>query len=132
MPIDIDPDAINIDALPGIWSPVQWEMSEAERVYELESQAAASLLDAVDVPEAILRLFLNETAIKRAFAPPEGYDPDLQGEWDVSLVTFQFKRPIQLKTVEREPDYLYVEYDVTDVGVWALEIEPDQVQIYRP
>jgi len=131
MPIDIDPDTINIDALPGIWSPVQWEMSEEERVYELESQAAASLLNSIDIPEAILRLFLNETAIKRAFNPPEGYDPELQGDWDVSLVTFQFRRAIKLITVEREPNYLYVEYEVMGLGKWAVEIETDQVDIYR-
>jgi hypothetical protein len=131
MPIDIDPDTINIDALPGIWSPVQWEMTEEERVYELESQAAASLLNSVDIPEAILRLFLNETAIKRAFSPPEGYDPELQGDWDVSLVTFQFRRTFKLVTVERELNYLYVEYEVTDLGKWAVEIETDQVDIYR-
>jgi len=131
MPINIDPDTINIDNLPGIWSPVQWEMTEEERVYELESQAAASLMDSVDIPEAILRLFLNETAIKRAFSPPEGYDPELQGEWDISLVTFEFRRPIKLISVERESDYLYLEYELTDLGKWAVEIEPDQVDIYR-
>ena len=74
MPIDIDPETIHVDNLPGIWSPVQWELDENERIYELESQATASLLWSVDAPEAILRLLLMEHAIDRAFGPPDGYD----------------------------------------------------------
>jgi hypothetical protein len=27
MPIEIDPETMNVDDLPGIWSPVQWELS---------------------------------------------------------------------------------------------------------
>ena len=131
MPIDIDPETMNADELPGIWSPVQWELTEDERIHELESQAAASLLWTVDAPEAILRLLLNEQSIERSYSPPKGYDSDIQGEWDESLITFQFKRPIQLVKAERDGSSLYVEYDVKDLGVWALEIEPDNVNIYR-
>ncbi len=65
MPIDIDPETINADELPGIWSPVQWELTEEERIMELENQARSNLLYAVDVPEAILRLLLNETEVER-------------------------------------------------------------------
>jgi hypothetical protein len=39
MPIEIDPETMNVDDLPGIWSPVQWELSEDERIQELEMQA---------------------------------------------------------------------------------------------
>lgn len=131
MPTIIDPETINVDELPGIWSPVQWELDEDERIHELESQATASLLWAVDTPEAILRLLLMEHTIDRAFGPPEGYDPDLQGEWNDQLLTFQFKRPIRLIRTEREANYLYVEYDFGDFGQWALEIEPDLVNISR-
>ncbi|GAG46260.1 unnamed protein product, partial [marine sediment metagenome] len=63
MPRSIDPQTMNVDELPGIWSPVQWDLSEDERLEELENQATASLLWTVDTPEAILRLFLNETDI---------------------------------------------------------------------
>ena len=131
MPRDIDPDTINADELPGIWSPVQWELDEDERVQELHIQAIASLLWAVDIPEAVLRLFLGETDIERAFNPPEGYDPDIQGDWDPDLVTFKFKREIILESVEREPNYLYAEYKLDSLGYYALEIEPDKVSIYR-
>jgi hypothetical protein len=58
MPGVIDPETMNTDGLPGIWSPVQWKLTEEERIAELEAQTEASLLSAVDVPEAILRLLL--------------------------------------------------------------------------
>ena len=129
MPRSIDPQTMNVDELPGIWSPVQWDLSEDERLEELENQATASLLWTVDTPEAIIRLFLNETDIKRAFDPPSGYDPEIQGEWDGELVTFQFMREIELVKVVREEDYLYVEYNVEDLGNWAIEIQTDLIKI---
>jgi hypothetical protein len=65
MPGVIDPETMNIDGLPGIWSPVQWELTEQERVKELDTQSTASLFWSVDVPVAILRLDLQETEIER-------------------------------------------------------------------
>jgi len=131
MPFDIDPETINVDNLPGIWSPVQWELSEEERQLELEAQATASLLWSIDIPQAILRLLLSETAITRAYKPPEGYEPEIQGNWDENLLTFQFERPIHLINVEREHDSLYAEYKVDDLGTWAIEIETGEAHIYR-
>jgi len=131
MPRRIDPQTINVDELPGIWSPVQWELFEDERLEELENQATASLIWTVDTPEAILRLFLNETDIKRAYDPPIGYDPEIQGEWDTDLVTFQFMREITLVKVVREEDFLYVEYKVEDLGNWAIEIQTDKINIFH-
>jgi len=129
--MDIDPETMNVDDLTGIWSPVQWELTEDERIEELEMQAIASLLWAVDVPEAILRLLLDEQAIERCYEPPAGYNPEIQGEWDENLLTFQFKRSIKLAKVERDEDYLYAEYEIADLGTWAVEVEPDEVHIYR-
>ncbi len=131
MPRRIDPQTINVDELPGIWSPVQWELFEDERLEELEIQATASLIWTVDTPEALLRLFLNETDIKRAYDPPNGYDPEIQGEWDTDLVTFQFMREIELVKIVREEDYLYVEYKVEDLGNWAIEIQTDIINIFH-
>lgn len=131
MPSIIDPETTYVDDLPTVWSPVQWELTEEERIRELEEQATASLLWAADIPEAILRLALGETEIERAYEPPPNYDPETQGEWDESLVTFQFRRPIELMKVEREKDNLYVEYKFGELGYWAVEIEPEQVTIYR-
>lgn len=131
MPSIIDPETMNVDELPGIWSPVQWELTEEERIQELEAQAQASLLNTVDAPEAILRLVLVETDIQRAFDPPTNYDPERQGEWNSELVTFQFKRPIRLLKVEREREMLYVEYYLEGGGYWAVEIMPDSAVIRR-
>jgi len=131
MPTVIDPETMNVDELPGVWSPVQWELSEEEHMQELDVQATASLLFAVDVPEAILRLLLSEHQIERTFDPPANYDPDQQGEWDESLLTFQFNRPIRLVKSERNQDRLYVEYYLADLGYWGLEIEPENVRIFR-
>ncbi len=131
MPGIIDPETVNASALPGVWSPVQWELSEHERIQEINNQATASLLAAVDMPEAMLRLALNETAIERTFDPPENYDPELQGEWDDKLITFKFKHPVELVSVERETDYLYVEYRFGDLGYWKVEIEPEKITIQR-
>ncbi len=131
MPASIDPETINVDLLPGIWSPVQWELTDEERIQELEEQAKANLLWVVDTPEAILRLLLGETDITRAYEPPDGFDPELQGEWDESLVTFQFRRGIQLIKVEREREYLYIEYKLEDFGYWGIEISPEEINIQR-
>ena len=106
-------------------------MTEEERIDEVETQATASLLCAVDIPETILRLLLRETEIERTFEPPEGYDPEQQGEWDESLITYKFKRPIEFIKEEREPDYLYAEFNFKDLGYWSVEIEPERVTIER-
>jgi hypothetical protein len=131
MPGVIDPETINADGLPGIWSPVQWELTEEERIHELDIQSTASLLSSVDVPEAILRLLLQETEIERLLEAPVGYDPESQGEWDSELTTFGFQRPIQLIKVEREQNYLYLEYKFGELGYWSFEIEPEKVTIER-
>ena len=131
MPGIIDPETINVDKLPGIWSPVQWELSEEDRIKELHAQATASLLWAVDIPEAILRLLLGLTKIDRTLDPPEGFDPELQGEWDPKQVTFEFTHPIHLERFERKRDYLYVEYKIDDLGWWSFEIEPEQISLKR-
>lgn len=131
MPSVIDPETMHVDDLPGIWNPIQWEMTEQERIQELESQARASLLWAIDVPEAVLRLFLDETDIERALKPPDGFDPEMQGDWDEELVTFKFRRSVRLKHVDREREMLVVSYHVEGLGHWVIEIEPERVTIER-
>ncbi len=131
MPAVIDPETMNADELPGIWIPVQWDMDEEERFAELEQQATASLLNSVDAPEAILRLLIDETEIERIFNPPQGYDPEIQGDWDSELITFHFKRAVKLYSLKRDRNYLRAEYDVEDLGRWVFEIEPESVSIKR-
>jgi hypothetical protein len=131
MPGVIDAETMNVDILPGIWTPVQWEMSEDERQTELEQQATASLLWSIDIPEAILRLLLSEIRIERSFDAPEGYNPELQGEWNNELVAFKFRIPVRLADLGREKDKLTVAYDFGDLGYWCIEIQPEKVTIER-
>ncbi len=131
MPSIIDHETIHVDNLPPIWSPIQWELTEEERIEELETQARASLLWMMDAPETILRLLLNEVAIKRLYAAPDGYDEEEQDEWDPELVTFGPKRPFKLDSVTREADALYLVYKAGDLGYWEFEISAEQVVIKR-
>lgn len=131
MPEVIDPETMNIDELPGIWSPVQWELSPEERLAEAEAQAQSSLLANIDVPEAILRLLLNEYAIGRAYTSPEGYDPEVQGEWDENILTYAFTKPVTLEQVERNRDRLVVIYQFANLGKWMIEVQPERVVIER-
>lgn len=131
MPAIMDPETIHVDDLPTVWSPVQSPLSEEERANEVEAQATASLLWSADAPESILRLLLGETAIARAFHPPERYNPTLQGEWDPGLVTFVFARPIHLISEERAVDLLALEYKLDGAGYWRMEFTPESLTVTR-
>jgi hypothetical protein len=131
MPSVIDPQTIHVDELPAIWSPVQWELTEEERIEAVKEQATASLLWTMDAPEAILRLLLNETEIQRLYQAPENYDTEEQGEWDEKILTFGPYRPMKLIEVEREPEYLRLVYNCGDLGYWEFNIEPESVTIER-
>jgi len=131
MPGVIDPQTIHVDELPGVWAPVQWEQTSEERAQEVETQARASLLGSVDIPEAILRLLLNETGADTLYAPPPGYNPEQQGDWDDTLITFAFQRHVTLRRVERSPQLLVVEYQFENFGWWQFTIEEQRVVIQR-
>jgi hypothetical protein len=131
MPGIIDTETVHADKLPAIWSPVQWELDPDEKAREIEEQATASLLWVADAPEAILRLLLRETAIERAFDPPEGYDPAEQGEWEEDLITFAFQQPIELQEVRREAGRTVIVYKFNDLGYWEFDITPEKVIIRR-
>ena len=131
MPSVIDPETLYVDDLPAIWSPVQWELTEEERIQAVEEQATASLLWTMDAPETILRLLLDETGIQRLYDSPKDYNPQEQGDWDKSLITFGPARPIKLESVERTPARLELVYDFGDRGHWEFIIEPERVSIER-
>ena len=131
MPGIIEPETIEVDKLPGVWSPVQWELTEEERRLELHEQATASLLWSVNMPEALLRLVLGETDIQRIFDPPPGYDPEVQGEWNNELVTFAFKKPIRLEREAHENGDLILELSIEGAGTWRMEFYEEQVVIER-
>ncbi len=131
MPSIIDPETLYVDDLPAIWSPVQWELDEEERIKAVEEQATASLLWTMDAPEAILRLLLDETGIMRLYDQPKNYNPQEQGDWDKQLITFGPSRPIKLESIERAPTHLAVIYDFGTLGRWEFFIEPEKVTIER-
>ncbi len=131
MPSIIDPETLYVDDLPAIWSPVQWELTEEERIAAVEEQATASLLWTMDAPEAILRLLLAETGIQRLHAPPTGYNPEEQGDWNEELITFGPKKPLKLVSSERTPTRLEVVYDFAELGHWEFIIEAEKVSIER-
>jgi hypothetical protein len=131
VPSIFDPETIYIDDLPTVWSPVQEKLSPDEHAAELEEQATASLLWASPVPEQILRILLDETAIQRLDDPPERYDPEMQGEWDPSLLVFGFQRSIKLLKEERARDALSLEYKLEGSGYWKLEIAQETLTIER-
>jgi hypothetical protein len=131
MPSVIDPQTIHVDELPAIWSPVQWELTDEERIEAVNEQATASLLWTMDAPEAILRLLLGETEIQRLYQTPEGYNAEEQGGWDKDILTFGSYRPMKLVEIEREPDSLRLVYNFGDLGYWEFMIEPEKVTIER-
>jgi hypothetical protein len=120
-----------VDDLPAIWSPVQWELSEEQRIQAVEDQATASLLWTMDAPEAILRLLLEETGIQQLRESPKGYNPEEQGDWDGKLITFGPKRTIKLASMERTPTRLELVYDFGELGQWEFVIEAEKVSIER-
>lgn len=131
MPSILDPQTLYVDDLPTVWSPVQWELTEEERIQAVEEQATASLLWSMDAPEAVLRLLLEETDIERLFEPPDGYILAEQGDWDKKLITFGPKRPIKLESVERTPTRLELVYNFAELGTWEFIIESEKVRIER-
>ena len=131
MPSVIDHETIYVDQFPSVWSPLQEGLPPDQLKRELEHQATASLLWASPVPEQILRLLLNETAIERQLEPPEGFDPDAQGDWQSDRIAFGFEHPIKLVNEERSPDRLVLEYKLEGAGSWMLLISSEEVTIGR-
>jgi hypothetical protein len=129
MPGDIDPETINTDSLPCVWSPIQRELTKEEHAYKLDTHSTASIPWSVDVPKVILRLFLLESEIQRLLEPPKDYDPTSHDDCDQKLVTMGFKYPLQLVEIEREQEYLYLEYKIGNSGYWPFEFEPEKVMI---
>ncbi len=131
MPGVIDPETIEVNQLPPVWSPVQGPISDDERIRELDMQATASLLWAATVPEQILRLLLSETDIDPIAEPPADYAPDLQGEWQPGVLTFGFRRPVRVVREQREHDLLVLEFQVDGAGTWMMEIGPERMILER-
>ncbi len=117
--------------VPAIWCPQKEKLLGNALARSIEEQARGCLLQSADPVEAVLRLIYGETEIERAFVPPEGYNPQVQGEWDDSQVTFAFTRRVQKISEERNEDSLRMEYAVDGSGRFHVEITPDSFSIAR-
>ncbi|MEX2030529.1 MAG: hypothetical protein WD906_06125 [Anaerolineales bacterium] len=131
MPGVIDPETMAVGGVPTLWWPVQIELTEAERLEEIERQTLAGLLWAAPVPEAVLRLLLGETDVVRAIDPPGGFDPEAQGEWDPERATFVFRRPLHLEADREEDSSRVLEYALEGAGHWRMVISAEQFSVSR-
>jgi len=131
MPGVIDPETMAVGGAPTIWWPVEVELTEPQRLEEIERQTLAGLLWVAPVPESILRLLLGETEVVRAIDPPEGYDADTQGEWDSERATFAFRRPLHLEADREEDSRRVLEYALEGAGHWRMVISPEQFSLSR-
>ncbi|NIM93892.1 MAG: hypothetical protein GTO18_09305 [Anaerolineales bacterium] len=95
------------------------------------NKTQASLIWAICIPEAILRLLLNEMAFERTLEPPPGYDPSVQGSWDETYATYTFRRAIRITEYSRDVNRLLVDYDFGSLGRWKVDIQPKEVTIRK-
>jgi hypothetical protein len=68
-----------------IWCPEKERMFGKPLATAIEEQAKAGLLAGADTVGAILRRSHGETEIERVFEPTQGYDPEIQPDWDNGL-----------------------------------------------
>jgi hypothetical protein len=94
MTTEFDPTLFPTIDVPAIWNYAPPPEAGDGLIYYAEDQAKNGLIATADIFESILRLLIGYTDIKAEFDPPEGYDPEIQGEWDPSIKTFMFSRKI--------------------------------------
>lgn len=131
MPGVIDPETMRVGGTPTVWWPVQGELTEEERQAELERQTHAGLLWTAPVPEAVLRLLLDELEMVRSIHAPAGYDAEEQGEWEPDRATFVYRRPLHLEVDRMEGVRRTLEYELEGAGHWRFEISPEQLSLVR-
>jgi hypothetical protein len=127
----LDPLTFPTIDVPAIWCPRKEKRLGSTLALSIEEQAKGSLLQSADLVEVVLRLIYGETEIERTFVPPEGYDPEVQGEWDESQVTFAFARKVKKVFEERNEQCLQMEYQVDGSGRFRVEITPESFSIER-
>jgi hypothetical protein len=127
----LDPLTFPVLDVPAIWCPQKEKVLGNPLATSIEEQAKASLLASADTVEAILRLLHGETAIDRVFEPPQGYNPDVQGEWDDDAVTFAFHRRVEKIREIRDEQSLLLEYQMEGCGRYRVEITPERFSIEK-
>jgi hypothetical protein len=127
----LDPLTFPVLDVPAIWCPEKEKLMGNPLAASIEEQAQASLLASADPVEAILRMLFGETEVERIFEPPQGYNPELQGDWDDEQVTFVFRRKVEKTSAERGEELLRMEYRVEGCGAYSVEIMPESFSIEK-
>jgi hypothetical protein len=127
----LDPLTFPVLDVPAIWCPEKERLSGNPLATSIEEQAKASLLASADTVEAILRLLYDEAEIERVFEPPQGYNPEVQGDWDDHQVTFVFRRRVEKIGEERGNESLRMEYRLETCGQYRIEITPESFSIKK-
>jgi hypothetical protein len=127
----IDPLTFPVIDVPAIWCPPETKTRTAHPVLELERQAQANLILSADIIESVIRLIFGEAEIEKVMEPPEGYDPDVQGDWDESVATYAFKRPILKIEEERDEQHLLLVYSMKELGTYRVALTETSFSITK-
>lgn len=127
----LDPLTFPVLNVPAIWCPQKEKEMGNHLAESIEEQAQASLLASADIVEAVLRILDGETGIERVFNPPQGYNPEVQGDWDDQLVTFAFRRRVEKIREERDDELLRMEYRMEGCGQYSIEITAEGFSIEK-
>ena len=127
----LDPLTFPVLDVPAIWCPEKERLVGNPLATSIEEQAKASLLASADTVESILRLLYDKAEIERVLEPPQGYNPEVQGDWDDQQVTFAFLRRVERISEERDDESLRMEYRIDGCGKFMVEITPESFSIQK-
>jgi hypothetical protein len=131
MPYAFDAQTFPTIDVPAVWCYQKPPADQAEFAGFVEQQAAGGLILSADTVESVLRLLLGLTRVEGVYDPPSGYDPELQGDWDGSILTFVFTRRIRKVAETRSEKELELEYQVENQGTFRVVIREDGVSIEK-
>jgi hypothetical protein len=131
MTSEFDPLTFPTFSVPAIWTYQKPPEGGQEFGNYLEAQALNGLIGTSDIFEVMLRLLLGLTDIERIYEPPEEYDPEIQGEWDDSIITFAFTKKVKPVEERRGEGVLTSEYIVEGSGSYRVELEYEKLTIQK-
>jgi hypothetical protein len=151
MPGAIDFETMDVDELTPVWCPSDEELTPEQYESALQQEARAHLLTMAGVPEAILRLLVQETGVSRVAREvvdqgrgarrdfeaeadadaDDGADAGADGGAELPPDSFEFDHPIVAEKVEVTRDGLFVVYSLEGSGTWRMLFESGRVTIER-
>lgn len=155
MPGAIDFETMDVDELTPVWWPSDGELTAEQYETMVQQEARTHLLAMVGVPEAILRLLVQETEVSRVahevVDQGRGARRDFEAEADADADagdgadagagddadagfppdSFEFSHPIVAEKVETTRDGLFVVYSLEGSGTWRMLFESGRVTIER-